>query len=121
MWCSSNFITQDSIRFHLFQRILTGASTKWYVDELHASHSTFTTLAKSFLSYLQLPFCYDTNTKLLTTFCQTSTTRLSDHVKKWCIRRNTCKALEFEDRVYMDWFLRSNLAPIGKYFASHFP
>ena len=27
----------------------------------------------------------------------------------------------FEDRVYMDWFLRTLLAPIGKYVASHFP
>jgi len=32
-----------------------------------------------------------------------------------------CRAPEFEDHVYMDWFLRSILAPIGKDISSHFP
>lgn len=32
-----------------------------------------------------------------------------------------CRDRKFEDRVYMDWFLRTLLPPIGKYVTSHFP
>jgi len=31
-----------------------------------------------------------------------------------------CRAPPFEDRVYLDWFLRTLLAHISKYFVSHF-
>lgn len=33
MWCSSNSITEDSIRLHLFQCTLTRVATKWYVNQ----------------------------------------------------------------------------------------
>jgi len=32
-----------------------------------------------------------------------------------------CRSHEFEDLVYMDWFLRNILSPIGKYVTYHFP
>jgi len=32
-----------------------------------------------------------------------------------------CHATPFEVCVYLDWFLRTLLAPIAKYFSSHFP
>lgn len=32
-----------------------------------------------------------------------------------------CCAIPFEDCVYLDWFLRTLLAPITKYISSHFP
>jgi hypothetical protein len=50
----------DSIHLSLFQRTLTGSSAKWYVDENLGSHMTFESLAKAFLSFLQLPFHHDT-------------------------------------------------------------
>ena len=53
MWCSSNSITDDSIFFRLFQRTFTGEAMKWYVDQNSASHSTFVSLAKVFLSHFQ--------------------------------------------------------------------
>ena len=48
-------------------------------------------------------------------------TRLSAHVQEWWRRRSLCHTPPFEDRVYIDWFLRSLLPPIGKDVASHFP
>ena len=68
MWCSSTSITDDSVRLRLFQRTLTGAASKWYVDQPTSSHTTFATLARAFLSYFQLPLRYDTGTELLTSF-----------------------------------------------------
>jgi len=32
-----------------------------------------------------------------------------------------CRALPFEDRVYIDWFLRTLLVPIAKDVTSHCP
>jgi hypothetical protein len=32
LWCSSNSLMDDSIRLHLFQRTLTGTTTKWYIE-----------------------------------------------------------------------------------------
>ena len=121
MWCSSNSITDDSIRLRLFQRMLTGEASKWYVDQTASSHTTFATLARAFLSYFQLPPRYDTGIELLTSFCQSSANRLFNHVKEWQRRKSLCQAPTFEDHVYMDWFLHSLLAPIGKDVTSHFP
>ena len=83
MWCSSNSITDDSIRLRLFQCTLTGEASKWYVDQTTSSYTTFATIAQAFLSYFQLPFRYDTSTELLTSFKQTSLIRLSAHVQEW--------------------------------------
>ena len=121
MWCSSNSITDDSICLRLFQRTLTGEASKWYVDQASSSHTTFATLARSFLSYFQLPLRYDTGIELLTSFHQSSATHLSDHAREWRRRKSLCQSPTFEDRVYMDWFLRSLLPPIEKDVASHLP
>lgn len=97
-----------------------GDATKWYVDQLSTSNSVFMMLAKVLLYYFQLPLQYDTGTEILTKFCQSSTTRLSDHVQEWHQRRSTCHSLPFKDHVYLDWFLKSLLSPIGKDVVSHF-
>lgn len=57
----------------------------------------------------------------MTTFRQTSTTRLSDHVQEWRRRRSLCRAYTFDNHVYMDWALRTLFPSIGKDVASHFP
>jgi len=51
MWCSSNSITNDSIHLWLFQCMVTEATTKWYVDNARATHSTLATLFETFISY----------------------------------------------------------------------
>ena len=32
LWCSSNSLVDDSIKLRLFQRTLTGAAAKWYIE-----------------------------------------------------------------------------------------
>ena len=121
MWCSSNSITDDSVHLRLFQRMLIGEASKWYVDHAPSSHTTFATISRAFLSYFQLPLRYDTGIELLTSFRQSFVTRLSNHVQEWRRRKSLCRVPTFEDHVYMDWFLRSLFPTIGEDFASHFP
>jgi hypothetical protein len=66
LWCSSNSLMDDSIRLHLFQRMLTGSATKWYIELPRASFHDFNSLAMSFLTHFQLPIQYETGTELLT-------------------------------------------------------
>ena len=77
-------------------------------------------LSTTFLSYFQLPLHYDIGTKALASFHKTFATHLSDHVQEWHRRRSMCRAPEFKDRVYMDWFIRLVLAPITNDVTSHF-
>jgi hypothetical protein len=68
LWFSSNNIMDDSIHLRLFQCTLTGPSTKWYVDEKSGSHVTFESLAKTFLTFFQLPVHHDNGLELLSEF-----------------------------------------------------
>lgn len=79
------------------------------------------TLARAFLSYIQLPVHYDTGTELLTSFRQLSVTHLSDHVQEWWKRKSLYQAPTFEDHVYMDYFLRSLFPTIRKDVTSYVP
>ena len=65
-WCSSNSLTDDSIVLRLFQRTLTGAAAKWYIELPTASFENYRILASAFLVHFQLPIRYDTGTELLT-------------------------------------------------------
>lgn len=102
MWHSSNSIIEDTIRLRLFQCMPTRDVAKWYVDKPESTHSNFVTLAKYFFTYFQLPLYYDTSTELLASFCQTSATRLSNHVHESHRRRSIYRSPEFKDCVYMD-------------------
>jgi len=51
MWYSSNSFIEDNICLRRFQHMLTGATAQSYVDQQHASNSTFVILPKYFLSY----------------------------------------------------------------------
>jgi hypothetical protein len=41
LWFSSNSLNDDSIRLRLFQRTLTGISTKWYIELPGGMYETF--------------------------------------------------------------------------------
>jgi hypothetical protein len=120
LWCSSNNIMDDSIHLRLFQRTLTGSSTKWYVDEKSGSHVTFESLAKAFLSFFQLPVHHDTGLELLSEFKQTTAIHITDHIHEWRRRRSLCKA-ETTKEQRLDWFLKSLIPVIAKDVASTFP
>jgi hypothetical protein len=84
LWCYSNNIMDDSICLRLFQRTITGSSTKWYVDEKLGSHVNFESLAKEFLSFFQLSVHHDTGLELLSEFKQTIDIHITDHIHEWC-------------------------------------
>jgi hypothetical protein len=113
-------IMDDSIRLRLFHHTLTGPSTKWYVDEKSGSHVTFESLAKTFLTFFQLPFHHENGIELLSEFKQTSTTHIADHIHEWRQRRSLCKVETIKQQC-LDWFLRSLVPLLAKYVASTFP
>jgi len=73
----------DSIRLCIFQRTLTGSTTKWYIELPHGSFQDFNSLAMSFLKHFQLPICYKAGTELLTSLRQTNFIHIFDHIHKW--------------------------------------
>lgn len=91
LWCSSNSLNDDSVRLHLFQRTLIGLAAKSYIELLRASFNNFTLLATIFLTHFQLPIRYETGTKLLTNFKQTTSTHISNHIHQWHRRRHMVK------------------------------
>ena len=51
LWCSSNSLMDDSICLRLFQRTLTGFSTKWYIELPRGFFTDLSTLAMDFLTH----------------------------------------------------------------------
>jgi hypothetical protein len=120
LWCSSNIIMDDSFRLRLFQRTLTGPSTKWYVEEKSGSHVTFESLAKAFLTFFQLPIRHDNGLKLLSKFKQTSAMHIADHIHEWRRRRSLYKAKATPQQC-LNWFLKSLVSLLDKDVATTFP
>jgi len=52
-WCSSNSLMDDSVRLHLFQRSLTEATAKWYIELKGGSFKSFNDLEMKFLMHHQ--------------------------------------------------------------------
>jgi hypothetical protein len=113
LWCSSNSLMDDSIRLRLFQRTLTGAAAKWYIELPRGFFSDFNTLAMAFLTHYQLPIRYDTGTEILTSFKQDFGTHISDHIHEWRRRRRLIK-LELPDQLLAEWFTKSFVNKIAK-------
>jgi hypothetical protein len=113
LWFSSNSLMDDSIRLRLFQRTLTGAAAKWYIELPQGFFSDFNTLAMDFLTHYQLPIRYDTSTEILTSFKQSRSTHIFDHIHEWQRRRRLIK-LELPDQLLAEWFTKSFVNKIGK-------
>ena len=106
LWCSSNSIVDDSIRLHLLQRTFTGSAAKWYIEQPHGTHATFTSLASTYLQFFQLPVRYDTGVEILLSYRQNMATHITDHIHEWHRHRSLCK-IKLDDRIFLDWFLKS--------------
>jgi hypothetical protein len=120
LWCSSNNIMDDSIHLRLFQRTLTGTSTKWYVDEKSGAHVTFESLAKAFFPFFQLPVCHDIGLEILSEFKQATSIHITHHIHEWHRRRSLCKVERTKEQ-RLDLFLKSVVPIIAKDVASTFP
>jgi hypothetical protein len=113
LWCSSKLLMDDSIRLRLFQRTLTGAAAKWYIELPRGFFFDFNTLAMAFLTHYQLPIRYDTRTEILTSFKQSTRTHISDHIHEWRRRQRLIK-LELPDQLLTEWFTKYFVNKIGK-------
>lgn len=119
LWCSSNRIMEDFFHLQLFQRTLTGPSSKWYVEEKAESRSIFECLEKSFLYFFQLLVCHNTILEILSEFKQTSWIHIVNHIQEWW-RRSICK-FDTTPQQWLDWFLKSLVPHLAKYLSTTFP
>ena len=115
LWCSSNSIVDDSIRMRLFQRTLTGFVAKWYIELPQAKYPNF-----MFLQYFQLPVRYDEGVEILLSCHQNTATHITDHIHEWRQHHSLCK-IQLDDRIFLDWFLKTLLLPIAKDIVSERP
>ena len=83
LWCSSNNIIDNYIKLRLFQRTLTGAAAKWYIELPQAKYPDFNSLAFMFLQYFQLPIRYDEGVEILLSYHQNTATHITDHIHEW--------------------------------------
>jgi hypothetical protein len=67
----------------------------------------------SFLTYYQLPICYETGTEILSSFKQNKATHISDHIHEWKQRRRLIK-LELPNQLLAEWFTKSFVNDIGR-------
>ena len=111
-WCCSNSLMDDSICLCLFQRTLTGMTTKWYVELPSHFFGDYGTLPMEFLTNFQLLIHYETGTKLLTSLRKSTSTHISDHIYEWRRKRRLIKA-QIPDQLLVDWFYKSLFPPIA--------
>ena len=120
LWCSSNNIIDNSIRLCLFQCTLIGAAAKWYIELPQDKYPNFNSLAFMFLQYFQLPVRYNEGVEILLCYRQNTATHITDHIHEWRWRRSLCK-IQLDDRIFLDWFLKTFLPPIAKDVAYEHP
>jgi hypothetical protein len=80
LWCSLNYLNDDSIRLILFQRTLTGVAMKLYIELPRGAYGTFSQMVLVFLNPFQLPVHYDVGLELLSTLHQDKATHISNHI-----------------------------------------
>ena len=73
-----------------------------------------------FLQYFQLPVKYDEGLEILPSYRQSTATHITDHIHEWRRRRSLCK-IQLDDKIFLDWFLKTLLPPIAKDVASECP
>jgi hypothetical protein len=95
-------------------------SAKWYVEERSGSHTTFESLAKSFLIFFELPIRHDNGLELISDFKQTASTHIADHIHEWHRCCSLCKA-DATPQQCLYWFLKSLVSLLAKDVAATFP
>ena len=100
LWFSSNNIIYDSIRLKLFQRTLTGALAKWYIELPQAKYPDFNSLAFMFLQYFYLLVRYD-GVEILLSCRQNNATYITNHIHEWRRHYSLCK-IKLDDRIFRD-------------------
>ena len=66
-----------------------------------------------FLQYFQLLVRYDEGVEILLSCRQSTATHITDDIHEWRRRRSLSK-IQIDDRIFLDWFLKTLLLPIAK-------
>jgi hypothetical protein len=85
---------------------------KWYIEFPQGFFNDLNTLSMAFLTHYQLPIRYETGTEILSSFKQSSSTHISDHILEWRRRRCLIKVL-LPDQILSAWFTKSLIGPIA--------
>ena len=112
IWCSSNSLMDDSVHLRLFRQNLISTTAKWYIELPQHSFVYFISLATIFLTHFQLPIHYETDTDILTSLRQNTSTHISDHIHEWRRQQILIKA-PILDQLLTDRFTKSLLPPIS--------
>ena len=73
-----------------------------------------------FLQYFQIPVRYDEGVEILLSCRQSTATHIADHIHEWR-RRHSLYKIQIDDKIFLDWFLKTLLPPIAKDVASECP
>ena len=73
-----------------------------------------------FQQYFYLPIRYDEGVEILLSCHQNTATHIIDHIHEWRRCRILCK-IKLDDRIFLDWFLKTLLPPIAKDVAFECP
>jgi hypothetical protein len=65
-----------------------------------------------FLTHYQLPIRYETGTKILSSFKQSSSMHISDHINEWR-RRRPLIYVPLPGQLLVEWFTKSLIGPIA--------
>jgi hypothetical protein len=89
-----------------------GSKSKWYIELPRGFFNDFNTLAMALLTHYQLSIRYETRTEILSSFKQSSSTHISDHIHEWRRRRLLIK-VPLIDQLLAKWFTKSLIGPIA--------
>ena len=113
LWCSSNSWVDDSIHLHLFQRTLTSAAAKCYIELPRGAYQDLKSLAMAFLTHFWLRVWYETSTHLLTSLKQNTATHIFDHIHEWRRRHRLIK-FDILNEILNEWFTKPSVNKILK-------
>ena len=99
---------------------ITGVVAKSYFEIPQVKYPYFNSLDFMFLQYFQLPIRYDEGVEIWLSSHQNTSTHITDHIHEWWWCRSLCK-IQLDDRILLDWFLKTLLPPIAKDIASERP
>lgn len=105
LWFSSNLYVDDSIHLRLFQRTLTSATAKWYIELPQGTYIDFKSLAMAFLTHFQLSVQNETSTHLLRSLKQDIITHIFDHIHEWRLRLHLIR-FEIYNELLREWFTK---------------
>jgi hypothetical protein len=88
-----------------------GLKIKWYIELTRVFFNEFNTLSMAFLTHYQLPIRYETGTKILSSFKQSLSIHICDHIHEWRRRRCLIK-FPLLDQLLAEWFCKSLIGPI---------